>query len=61
MNFGIRREEAIFIRDLIISDINDFGEKELKKMYGNIDLEGMLQQLDIIIELGDSVNEEVIF
>lgn len=61
MNFGIRREEAIFIRDLIISDINDYGVKRLKKMYGNIDLEGMLQQLDIIIELGDSVDEKIIF
>lgn len=57
MNFGIRREEAIFIRDLVISDINDYGVERLKRMYGNIDLEGMLRQLDIIIELGDSVDE----
>ena len=61
MNFGVRREEALFIRDLILSDLNDYGEERLKKMYGNIDIRGMLRQLHFIIELGDSVDEEPVF
>lgn len=61
MNFGIRREEAIFIRELILAELSACGEEDIKKMYGNIDLVGMLRQLDIIITLGESVDEEAIF
>ena len=58
MNFGIRREEAKFLRDLIIFERMEFGDARLKEVYGNIDLEGMLQQLEIIIMLAESVEEE---
>ena len=49
MNFDIRREEAIFIRDLIMSEEIEIGEERLKKIYGDIDIEGMLCQLENII------------
>ena len=49
MNFDIRREEAIFIRDLIMSEEIEIGEERLKKIYGDIDIEGMLCQLSNII------------
>ena len=61
MNFGVRREEALFIRDLIIEELSASGEEVIKKLYGNIDIRGMLRQLHLIIELGDSVDEEPIF
>ena len=51
MNFDIRREEALFIRDLILTDLEDYGEEGIKKHYGNIDIRGMLRHLNIIIEL----------
>ena len=49
MNFDIRREEAIFIRDLIMSEEIEIGEERLKKIYGDIDIEDMLCQLGNII------------
>ena len=49
MNFDIRREEAIFIRDLIMSEEIEIGEERLNKIYGDIDIEGMLYQLGNII------------
>ena len=49
MNFDIRREEAIFIRDLIMYEEIEIGEERLKKIYGDIDIEGMLCQLGNII------------
>lgn len=58
MNFGIRREEAEFLRDLITFERMEFGDVRLKEVYGNIDLEGMLRQLEIIIMIGDSVKDE---
>lgn len=61
MNFGIRREEAIYLRDLILVDRASYPDETIKNLYGNIDIVGMLRQLDIIIELGDSVDGEVIF
>ena len=61
MNFGIRREEALFIRELIFAELSAYGEEDIKKMYGNIDIRGMLRQLHLIIELGDSVDEEPVF
>lgn len=61
MNFGVRREEAIYLRDLILVDRASYPDETIKTLYGNIDIVGMLRQLDIIIELADSVNEEIIF
>lgn len=61
MNFGIRREEAIYLRDLILMERATYSDEIIKKLYGNIDIVGMLRQLDIIIELADSVDEEPIF
>ena len=49
MNFDIRREQAIFIRDLIMSEEIEIGEERLKKIYGNIDIEDLLCQLSNII------------
>ena len=49
MNFDIRREQAIFIRDLIISEEIEIGEERLKKIYGDIDIGDMLCQLGNII------------
>ena len=49
MSFDIRREEAIFIRDLIMSEEIEIGEERLKKIYGNIDIEDLLCQLSNII------------
>ena len=49
MNFDIRREEAIFIRDLIMSEEIEIGEERLKKIYRNIDIEDLLCQLSNII------------
>ena len=49
MKLSIRREEAIFIRDLIISEEIEIGEERLKKIYGDIDIDGMLCQLGNII------------
>lgn len=59
MNLGIRKEEAIYIKDIIYKDIMDYGVKELKQLYGNIDLEGILRQLEVIIQIGESVEEEI--
>jgi len=58
MNLGLRREEALFIRDLILFEKAEFGEGKLKKVYGDIDIDGMLRQLDIIIMLAESVEDE---
>ena len=49
MSFDIRREEAIFIRDLIMSEEIEIGEERLKKIYGNIEIEDLLCQLSNII------------
>ena len=57
MNFDIRHEEAIFIRDLIISEEIEIGEERLKKIYGDIDIEGMLCQLGNII-FAELIEEE---
>ena len=57
MNFDIRREEAIFIRDLIMSEEIEIGEERLKKIYGDIDIDGMLCQLGNII-FAEYIEEE---
>lgn len=57
MNFDIRREEAIFIRDLIMSEEIEIGEERLKKIYGDIDIEDLLWQLGNII-FAELIEEE---
>ena len=57
MNFNIQREEAIFIRDLIMSEEIEIGEERLKKIYGGIDIEGLLYQLSNII-FAELIEEE---
>ena len=49
MKLSIRREQAIFIRDLIMSEEIEIGEERLKKIYGNINIEDLLCQLSNII------------
>ena len=58
MNLGLRREEAIFLRGLIMFECAEFGEARLKQVYGDIDIDGLMKQLDIIIMLAESVEEE---
>jgi hypothetical protein len=58
MNLGLRKEEAIYIRDLIIFDVSEYVEENIKKLYGDIDIKGIITQLDIICSLGESVDEE---
>lgn len=58
MNLGLRREEAIFLRDLIMLEQAEFGKTRLKQVYGDIDIDGLMKQLDIIIMLAESVEEE---
>ena len=58
MNLGLRREEAIFLRDLIMFECAEFGKTRLKQVYGDIDIDGLMKQLDIIIMLAESVEEE---
>ena len=58
MNLGLRKEEALYIGDLIMMDMRMYGEDKIKKIYGDIDIQGMLKQLDIIAMLSESVEEE---
>lgn len=36
----------------------EFGKTRLKQVYGDIDIDGLMRQLDIIIMLAESVEEE---
>lgn len=58
MNLGLRREEAIFLFDLIMTARTEYGEIPIKQVYGDIDIDGLIKQLDIIIMLAESVEEE---
>ena len=58
MNLGLRREEAIFLRDLIMFECAEFGKTRLKQVYGDVDIDGLMRQLDIIAMLAESVEEE---
>ena len=58
MNLGLQCEEAIFLRDLIMFNQAEFGKTRLKQVYGDIDIDGLIKQLDIIIMLAESVEEE---
>ena len=50
MNFDIRREEAIFIRDLIMFEETEIGEERLKKIYGDIDIEDIKTMFELIMD-----------
>lgn len=56
MPLGITREEAAYILGLIECDIIDAGSlKSLEEEYGKlIDFKGIITQLEIIMEIGDS-------
>lgn len=56
MPLGITREEAAYILALIECDIIDAGGlKLLKNEWGTlIDFEGIIRQLEIIMEIGES-------
>ena len=56
MPLGITREEAAYILGLIECDIIDAGSlNSLEKEYGTlIDFKGIITQLEIIMEIGDS-------
>lgn len=56
MPLGITREEAAYILGLIECDIIDAGSlKSLEEEYGTlIDFKGIITQLEIIMEIGDS-------
>ena len=58
MNLGLRYEEAVYLRDIILMDIAEYGVDKIKKVYGNIDIEGIMKQLNIIILLAESVEDE---
>jgi hypothetical protein len=58
MNFGVRKEEAFFLYNLIKFERDMIGDEKIKKIYGDIDIEGMLRQLEIIIMIGESVEED---
>lgn len=58
MNLGVRKEEAKFLYDIIIEMCRICGIHFIKETYGDIDIEGILRQLQFIIELGDSIDED---
>ena len=58
MNLGLRKEEAKFLYDTIIEMCRVCGIYFIKETYGDIDIEGILTQLQFIIELGDSIDED---
>lgn len=58
MNLGLRKEEAMYLYDTIIANCQLIGINSLKNFYGDIDIEGILTQLQFIIELGDSIDED---
>ena len=58
MNLRLRYEEAIFLRDLIIFNQAEFGKARLKQVYGDIDIDGLIKQLDFIVMLAESIEAE---
>lgn len=61
MKLSIRREEAIYLRNLISSDRTNRFDEVIKTLYGDINIANILWQLDIIIKFGDSIDEETVF
>lgn len=58
MNLGLRKEEALYIKELILNDYFIYNSPQFQKKYLNLDIAGILKQLDIIIEIGDSIEDE---
>lgn len=58
MNLGLRKEEALYIKELILNDYFIYDSPQFQKKYLNLDIAGILKQLDIIIEIGDSIEDE---
>ena len=58
MNLKLRREEAIFLRDLIVFEKAEIGKTRLKQVYGDIDIDGLIKQLDFIVMLAESIEAE---
>ena len=58
MNLGVRKEEAEFLYDVIFVYCKTIGIENVKSLYGDIDIEGILRQLQLIIMLGESIDED---
>lgn len=58
MNLGLRKEEAFYIRELILNDYFIYDSPQFQEIYPNLDIAGILEQLAIIIEIGDSIEDE---
>lgn len=58
MNLGLRKEEALYIKELILNDYFIYDSPQFQEIYPNLDIAGILKQLDIIIEIGDSIEDE---
>lgn len=58
MNLGLRKEEALYIKELILNDYFIYNSPQFQEIYLNLDIAGILKQLDIIIEIGDSIEDE---
>ena len=60
MKLSIRREEAIYLCDLIYADRTNRSDEVIKTLYGDINIANILWQLGIIIKFGDSIDKEMI-
>lgn len=58
MNLGLRKEEAFYIRELILNDYFVYDNSQFQEIYPNLDIAGILERLAIIIEIGDSIEDE---
>lgn len=50
MSLGISKDEAIYILSLIQQDITKYSNQEIRKAYGNVDVDNLINQLIVIIE-----------
>lgn len=58
MNLVLRKEEALYIKELILNDYFIYDNPQFQEIYPNLDIAGILKQLDIIIEIGDSIKDQ---
>lgn len=58
MNLVLRKEEALYIKELILNDYFVYDNSQFQEIYPNLDIAGILKQLDIIIEIGDSIEDQ---
>ena len=58
MNLGLRKEEALYIKELILNDYFIYDSPQFQKIYPNLDITGIFRQLDIIIAFGNSIEDE---